>query len=150
MPGDSIARSSYLFLQSVSFVKRLFYAGSLLCFVPVSVLQLWFYFIFFWALCPARLILSKLHPITMAIMFDAQQSIHLIICRIAGWRNICALLYGHSDGLFLCSWSVPSVNLIFESADIWFCYVVLYARCSTVSSASADTLQRLQQQWLPW
>lgn len=88
--------------------------------------------------------LSCSHTITI-VMFDAQQNIHLKVCCMTGLNNICALLCGHFDILFLCSWSISSVNLIFQSADIQFCCVVLYARSSTVSSASADTSQRTYQ-----
>jgi len=41
-------------------------------------------------------------------------------------------------GLFYLSFFIPiklSVDLTPRSASVWLCYVVSYARCSTVSSA---------------
>lgn len=54
---------------------------------------------------------------------------------------------------FFISFSKPGVNLIHRTAGIRLRYVVLYTRCSIVSSSSArylKTLSALQQQQQPW
>jgi hypothetical protein len=48
------------------------------------------------------------------VMFDAQQNVHLLVCCMSGLDNICILLRGHFDGLFLCLGACQVLTLSFR------------------------------------
>jgi hypothetical protein len=65
---------------------------------------------------------------------------YVCACQIWGCNNIYALALDIFCRLFLYSYIKPIVSFIYRIATIWLCYVILYARCSTVSSASQKTV----------
>lgn len=74
---------------------------------------------------------------------------HPVTCHMMGQYTIHALLPGHVHWSFLY-YRKPRINLIYQTAAIWFSYVALYAQCSTISSVSLYTSHRTQKQWFPW
>lgn len=61
---------------------------------------------------------------------------YLCACQVKGWNNIHALILSIFSCLFLYSYVKPGVGFLYRIAIVWLCYVVLYARCSAVSSTS--------------
>jgi hypothetical protein len=77
-----------------------------------------------------------------------------VILLLATWRhvadshNIHAIAHGLLYWFCLRSYTRnPSVDFIYRSAVIWFCYYKLNAGFSTFSSASRRTSQGTQQKW---
>jgi len=59
--------------------------------------------------------------------------------------NIHAVLHGAFHRTLMYSYTNSSVNFSHHKASIWFCYVLLLATRSSLSSASARTSQRTCQ-----
>ena len=55
--------------------------------------------------------------------------------------NIHLLLYSCFNASTICT-ANQALNLIYNTAVTWFCCVILYAQCSTVSSALIHTTHR--------
>jgi len=90
-----------------------------------------------------------LHPLTMATVPDARIFMCLTVNNPGNQSHHMPPKYSHAIPRllsFLYFYSKPSAHLIYQTAASLFCYDWLYTRYSTVSSASAPTLQITQKQ----